>query len=314
MMRPLLRGDYDIFHSHCYRQPHGEMVSLLARNRNIPAILHVHGGFYAQGGMKDTLYGVYDYLAKKHIVNRFTHYIALTDDSKKKLHDRGVVHQQVTVIPNAVADECLGEITADDFRDRYGLTGKRIMLFLGSLHRLKRPDLLIPVLSKVCARVPEAFLLYVGPDAGEYAKVDKRAKDLQVDAHVKWIGPLQGKEKQQALEAADFLMLPADEEPFGIVLLEAMAHRKPVIASSTEGARAIIENKVTGFITPCGSVDDLAEAALQLLMRKDLCREMGRKARQAVTGTYRIPAAVDHIEEVYYRLLTSPNQGDKPAR
>jgi glycosyltransferase involved in cell wall biosynthesis len=287
------------------------MVSLLARKRNIPAILHVHGGFYTQGGIKNAIYGIYDYLAKKHIVNRFIHYIALTDESEKKLHDRGVVHQQVTVIPNAVADECFGQITADDFRDRYGLTGKKVMLFLGTLHPLKRPALLIPVLAKIRGEVPEAFLLYVGPDAGEYAKVDKRAKDLQVDGQVKWIGPLQGREKQQALEAADFLILPSDEEPFGIVLLEAMAHRKPVIASSTEGARAVIEHKVTGFIAESGSVDDMVAAALSLFGSPDLCATMGRKGHEAVSRNYRISAVVDRIENLYYELLCQRNDEGK---
>ena len=310
-MRELLRGHYDIVHSHCYRHPHGELVSVLGRLKGCPTILHVHGGLFPSSPVKGLFYRIYDLLAAWHILNRFTHYIALTNDAKRALQERGAVISCITVIPNTVAAECFENVSTDDFCHRYGLTGRRVILFLGSLHPLKRPDLLIPVLSKVVSKVPEAFLLYAGPDAGEFVKVDKLAKELKMEGHMKWVGPLQGTEKQQALEVCEFLILPSDSEPFGIVMLEAMAHGKPVIATATEGARAIIEHNVTGIIAGCGSVDEMADGVLRLLRQPDLSREMGEKARKMVSEKYTIQGVADQVEALYYRLLYQHNQRGK---
>ena len=131
---------------------------------------------------------------------------------------------------------------------------------------------------------------------------------------MKWIGPLRGNKKQQALEVAEFLMLPSDVEPFGIVLLEAMAHGKPVIATATEGARAVIDNALTGFITRCGCVEDLAEAVRKLLTRPDLCAAMGQRARTTVSTTYRTASFVDRIEDLYYTLLNRKNHMKQSSR
>ena len=311
MITTLLRGNYDIFHSHCYRHLHGEILSALGKIKQVPAILHAHGGFYERGGIKGLLCAIYDKLAQYKLLNRFSHYITLTGASKEEMQTIGVTPDRITVIPNAVGNECFDKVSTEDFRERYGLVDKKVLLFLGMLHQLKRPELLVAVLSKIVPALPDAFLLFVGPDAGEFVKVDKLAKELKMEGHMKWVGPLQGTEKQQALEVCEFLILPSDSEPFGIVMLEAMAHGKPVIATATEGARAIIEHNVTGIIAGCGSVDEMADGVLRLLRQPDLSREMGEKARKMVSEKYTIPGVVDQVEALYYKMLSRKKQRGK---
>lgn len=305
IISPLMRQKFDILHSHCYRHPHGEIARLVGRCRNIPTILHGHGGFFPSSHVKRVLYGLYDQFAKKRFLNQFDHYIALTDFDKEKFVALGVDETKVRVIPNGANDECFEKVNPIPFREKYGLNGKNIILYLGSLNPSKRPDLLIQALPKIVAKVPDAFLLLVGPDAGEYAKVKKIASNLKVCSHFKWIGPLRGKDKHQVFAAADFLALPSDEDSFPLVLLEAMAHAKPVIGSDAVGPSEIIDNNITGFIIRRGNIDDIVNAALKLLTNPMMRERMGRKAREVVIAKYRISRVVDQVENLYYRLVCS---------
>ena len=304
----LLREGYDIIHSHCYRHPHGEIGSIIGRLKHLHTILHVHGGFFASDKLKSLLYKVYDHLAAKHFVNCFDHYIVLSHSFKETLHRLNIASDKISIIQNAVPDEYFNAVEVVSFREKHGLQGKRVLLFLSSLHSYKRPDLLISALPKIIETVPNVFLLFVGPDAGEYAKVEKLTRDLKLTNHVKWLGPLQGKEKQQAFEVAELFILPSDEEPFGLVFLEAMAHGKPVIGTDTEGARKIIDHNETGLIVNRGRADEIAEVCLQLLSNPSQAEKMGRKAKERASIHYRVPPIVDQVEHLYYRLINEKKE------
>jgi len=115
---------------------------------------------------------------------------------------------------------------------------------------------------------------------------------------------LQGKEKHQAYSVADFLVLPSDEEPFPLVLLEAMAHGKPIIGSDAVGPSTIIEDGQTGFVVSRGNVQGFANAAVKLLTNPRLCKKMGQKARDVANTKYRQTQIVDQVESLYYRLVS----------
>jgi phosphatidylinositol alpha-1,6-mannosyltransferase len=262
--------------------------------------------------VKRILYGLYDQFAKRELLNQFDHFIALTDSEKERFVALGVDPRKISVIPNGVDDECFQKIDPTAFRKKFGLTGKKVILFMGILKRIKRCDLLIRALPEIARRVPDVLVLLVGPDAGEYAKVKDIAEHLKVSNHFKWIGPLYGKEKHQAYSAADFLILPSDEEGFPRVLLEAMAHAKAVIGTDTVGSSAIILDQVTGFVTTRGSVEDIVTAALRLLTNPMLCEKMGRKARDVAIAKYQISQVVERLEALYYRLAAV--KGNPKAR
>ena len=301
---PLMGSKFDVIHSHCYRHPHGEIAAFFGRRRGIPTILHGHGGSFPSGLAKRVLYGLYDHFAKRGLLNQFDHFIALTDFAKERFVALGADPRKISVIPNAVNDECFEEVNPIRFRERYRLNNKRVILYMGSLHWYKRPDLLIQALPRIVNKVPDGFVLLVGPDAGEYAKVKDIGERLGVSNHFKWIGPLQGKEKQEAYSVADFLVLPlpSDHESFSLVLFEGMAHGKPVIGSDAVGMSKIIQDGQTGFVVRRGNVQGFADAAVKLLRDPGSCEKMGRKAREVTIANYSASRAVDQVEDLYYQL------------
>ena len=104
------------------------------------------------------------------------------------------------------------------------------------------------MLPRLIEKEPDVFLLFVGPDAGEMEKVRELAERLGVTEYYKWLGPLQGEEKHEAFECAEFLALPSDEDPYPLVLLEAMAHGKPVLTTTVVGQASVISAHDAGII------------------------------------------------------------------
>src|SRR5207245_10235449 len=86
--------------------------------------------------------------------------------------------------------------------------------------------------------------------------------------------------------AADILLLPSEQESFGLAALEAMAVQVPVIASRVGGVPEVVDDGETGFLSAVGDVDKMAIDAVKLLTDHDLRREMGRRARVSAASLY----------------------------
>ena len=304
----LWKSHFDIIHSHCYRHPHVDISTLIGNFKSVPTILHGHGPFFQKQSLslkKSILYSLYDRQAKRVLLKRVDGIIALTRDEKQQYVMLGADPQKITVIPNAASDDCFGQTNPTAFIKKYKLSGKKIILYLSFLHYLKRPDLLIKALPALVKEVPDLILLLVGPDAGMIDHIKKIGAELGVESNFKWLGPLYGKEKHQAYQAADFFVLPSDEEPFGIVILEAMAHKKPVIVSDAVGPSEIIEHGETGFIVKRGNVDQIIEFSLKLLTDQSLRARMGEKGCETAINKYSVSSVVDQVEAMYYRLIES---------
>src|SRR5829696_8032210 len=89
------------------------------------------------------------------------------------------------------------------------------------------------------------------------------------------------------LSASDVLLLPSEQESFGLAALEAMACEVPVIASRVGGLPEVVTDGETGCLSPVGDVDKMAEDAARLLANEELRREMGRRARESAISRYR---------------------------
>jgi glycosyltransferase involved in cell wall biosynthesis len=302
----LLKYKFDIIHSHAYRHPHNELASIAGKLKSTPVILHGHCPFHSKKSTsfgKEKIYSMYDRTLGKTMLKRIQKIFALTEYEKKKYQEMGAPCGKISIIPNAASDECFKPINIAPFVEKHNLAGRPIILFLGILNSWKRPDILIRMLPEIIKTIPQVMVLFVGPDAGMMDHIEKIATQLKVENNYKWIGPLHGEEKQQAFHAAELLMLPSDDDSFPLVLLEAMAHGKPVIGSDAVGPSVIIQNHKTGFILPRGDIDKFAGAALQLLTNPSLLMTMGNDARATALAQYSVSSIVGKIEATYYELL-----------
>jgi N-acetyl-alpha-D-glucosaminyl L-malate synthase BshA len=142
-------------------------------------------------------------------------------------------------------------------------------------------------------------LIMVG-DGSERPNAEHRARCLGVADQCTFVG------KQPRivdyLSASDVLLLPSDQESFGLAALEAMACEVPVIASRVGGLPEVVTDGETGFLSPVGDVDKMAADATRLLSDQKFRREMGQRARESAISRYRtdvvIPQYIDFYEQI----------------
>jgi glycosyltransferase involved in cell wall biosynthesis len=299
---PLTKGGFDIIHAHGYRQPQSEIGSRVGARLNVPTILHVHGGFYTINRFKQLIYALFDRSARKRKANIFDHFIVLSETDLKHLLGLNIDRGRISIIRNAAENQAFERIDSTQFRKRHGLDGKKVILYLGILHQYKRPDLLIQALPKLIDKEPTAFLLLVGPDAGELAKIRELGKRLGVTMHYKWMGPLKGREKHEAFECSEFLALPSDEDPYPLVLLEAMAHNKPVLTSRVVGQASVISANEAGIVITPGDLNGIVDGGIRLLTDSVFRKTTGGNARRLAERMFSAKSVVDEIEMLYYSM------------
>jgi glycosyltransferase involved in cell wall biosynthesis len=161
------------------------------------------------------------------------------------------------------------------------------VLLLGGPWYLKGVDILIRAFQRVSRRFPEYRLKVVGytPDRGYFERL------AGGDPSIKLHGPVRYEEVLKLMAECAVFVLPSRTEAMGCVLLEAMACRKPIIASRVDGIPTYIRHGFNGLLVEPESVDDLA-AKLQILLENEAY------ARQLADNGYRYVHA-ELSEQVY---------------
>jgi phosphatidylinositol alpha-mannosyltransferase len=181
------------------------------------------------------------------------------------------------IIPNGIDTEHFfpdgpkqKELLADD---------KVNILFVGRLEKRKGVSYLLNACAKVKESFPHFRLIIVGPGTRLRSRYENLAKDLGL-ANIVFIGFVPSAELPTYYRSADIFCAPATGgESFGIVLLEAMACGKPVVATSIEGYASLLANDEGGLLVPPRDKEALAGALLSLLNDKSLRHRMGAKGR-----------------------------------
>lgn len=179
-----------------------------------------------------------------------------------------------------------------------------VLLFVGTLdraHYFKG----VPTLLRAISRTPSIYALLVG-DGDLRCTYEGLAKSLGVADRVRFTGSVSVAELPSLYRAADALVLPSDTrgEAFGMVLLEAMASGRVVIASDLPGVRAVVDDNRDGWLFPAGDVPALALAIRRLADTSPERRlAMGMAGRHKVESRYSWDRIGDRLDSVYVNVI-----------
>jgi glycosyltransferase involved in cell wall biosynthesis len=169
------------------------------------------------------------------------------------------------------------------------------LLFLSRIHAKKGLDLLVPAWGKLTREFPDWELLIVGPDEGGYqAAVEKMIADSGC-SETCWINPaVSGAEKHALLRTADLFVLPSYSEGFPMAVLEAAAHRIPVVQTDECN---FPELTAAGGAWECRPESESVEKALrEALAAEDAERaERGLRGRELVEKSYSWDQIADQV-------------------
>ena len=290
-LRSLIRrNDFDILHTHAPLVPTLPLMAIKA------ASCAQVGTFHTTGGPSRLLEGMKWYLDP--VVAKLDARIAVSSTARDfaARYFPGSYH----VIPNGVDVEQFHPDVKpfDEWRDPERVN----LLFVGRLDPRKGVHLLLAAMPEVIARTGgRARLLIVGDS---YLKAKFMASvPAAFRPHVHFLGHVPSKDLPRWYATGDVFVSPAlGNESFGIVLVEAMAAGRAVVASDIPGYRSVVIPDVNGLMFPPGDVPALAAALIRL------AGDAGLRASLATRGRARAlefawPRVTDRIEAVYRDVL-----------
>ena len=293
----------DLLHVH-YAIPHS-ISAILAReslkpNRRLPVITTLHGTDITLVGADRSYLPVTRYgIAQSDGVTAISEYLA-------RATAETFGFDQVTVIPNFVCGTEYRRQFVPELRRELSPEGEPLLVHVSNFRPVKRPVDCVEVLAGVLRRGGKARLVMVG-DGSERGRAEHRARCLGIERHCTFVG------KQPRivdyLSASDVLLLPSEQESFGLAALEAMACEVPVVASRVGGVPEVVDDGVTGYLSAVGDVEKMSEDAARLLSDEGARREMGRRARESALARYSTEQIIPQYLEFYERVLKGPEAG-----
>jgi len=287
----------DLLHVH-YAIPHS-ISAILAREslkpkRYLPVITTLHGTDITLVGADRSYLPITRYgIVQSDGVTAISHYLK---EATKEIFQ----FEDIAVIPNFVCESAYARHPVEELRSSLSPQGEPLLVHVSNFRPVKRPVDCVEILSRVLKKGISTRLVMVG-DGSERTNVEHKARCLGVYDKCVFVG------KQPKivdyLSAADVLLLPSEQESFGLAALEAMACEVPVIASRVGGVPEVVSDGETGFLSEVGDVEKMAEDAARLLTDATLRREMGKRARESALARYRTDIVIPQYIEFYERVL-----------
>jgi N-acetyl-alpha-D-glucosaminyl L-malate synthase BshA len=289
----------DLLHVH-YAIPHS-ISAILAReslkpHRRLPIITTLHGTDITLVGADRSYLPITRYgIIQSDGVTAISHYL-------KRATVETFQFEDIAVIPNFICASDYQRHPVPELRAQLAPDGEKLLVHVSNFRPVKRPVDCVEILARVRERGIEARLAMVG-DGSERVNAEHRARCLKVYEHCSFVG------KQPKivdyLSASDVLLLPSEQESFGLAALEAMACEVPVIASRVGGIPEVVTDGETGCLSEIGDVEKMSADAALLLANDELRREMGARARESAVSRYSTDLVIPQYIEFYERILAA---------
>jgi glycosyltransferase involved in cell wall biosynthesis len=214
----------------------------------------------------------------------------------------GVAPEKITVIPNGIdlAPFDRAQDRAAVCRELCIDEKRRIVVAVGRLSPEKGFDVLLRAAARLRRLLPDICFLLAG-DGPERLNIALTRALYGLSAHMYLLG--RWKDVPGLLSAADVVAVPSYREGQGIVALEAMAARRPVVASQVGGLIETVQDGFTGLLVPPGDPVALRGALLKLLTDEEMRKRMGAAGRLRVEQHYTTHRMVERTLAVYRQML-----------
>lgn len=280
-VRGLLAKDYAAFVLGGYAQPALLRIIAHARRREIPYVLMTESHF---GKRRSRLKSALKEPWLRRIYGGSAANLVASTAAAEYVRHYGAPADAIFELPNSIDGAAYARAVdgargaAREWRARQGWSDRPVLLHVGVLNARKGVDRLWEAFVSLRARHPGLALLWVGE--GE-AEAGLRAKAAASPGDVAFAGYVPPADLPLYYAAADIFALASVEEPFGAVVLEAMAAGLPVVTTDRVGAaRDFVEAGANGAVVPAGSAAALAEALEPMVADAHWRRAMGARSRE----------------------------------
>jgi glycosyltransferase involved in cell wall biosynthesis len=238
-------------------------------------------------------------LLLKLLAPRIRHVVAVTSSQIPDLVDLGYRRDRIRVIPNGIPPIAPGR-DALDLRRSLGLEDRFVAILVARMHPQKQPELFVEAVRLAAAREPAVCGLVVGagPDSSRVAAAAARSGGA-----VRLLG--ERSDAVDLLAMADVVCLSSFAEGLPMVLLEAMALGRPIVATDVGGTSDAVVSGATGLLVRSGDVHGLADALLRLVRDARLRERLGRQARRRHAELFSADAMADRYALLLESIVAS---------
>ncbi len=257
----VLRYKLDLLHVH-YAIPHAYAAymaqqMLQEKGIRIPFVTTLHGTDITLVGSHPSYKTAVEFS-----INNSDAVTTVSDSLREDTLRLFDIKKEIDVVYNFI-DVNKYPLINDDECDRNSLAkpNEQILTHISNFRPVKRVADVVKIFYEVQKVIPSKLLL-VG-DGPDREKIDRLCKELKIKEKVLFLG--NSNEVNKILCYSDLFLLPSQTESFGLVALEAMAARTPVISTNSGGLPEVNLHNITGFLSAVGDVTDMVKNAIYIL-------------------------------------------------
>ena len=270
------------------------LAGRLALRGSLPTLFQPNGwSFEAVDGLKGRAAARWERFA-----TRWSDLIVCVSEVEQQRGEHRGLRASWRVVPNGVDLDDLAEASPGEraaARQELGLEDRPTVVCIGRLSRQKGQDVLIDAWPSVAARLPGAQLVLVGDGPEESALRERAVDGIRFAGWRSDVGSW--------LAAADVVTLPSRWEGMSIVMLEAMARGRSVVATDVAGAREALGD--AGAVVPVGDARSLGDALVKRLLDPKLAESEGHAARRRAVAAHSVETVTATVASLYGEVLSS---------
>jgi glycosyltransferase involved in cell wall biosynthesis len=272
-------------------------VTLLGRMTGAVSVIHMHAPVTDLTG--PTLWGL----------RNATAIFAVSEAVRTDLINTGLSPDRIFTIYNSVDADYFDPDKQPDsrpsIRQQFGIPGSApVAGIVARLNPWKGQHELVGAVAMLRGKFPDLHVIILGADVPAFrADLEKRAREGGIADRIHFGGFQQ--DVRPFLREFDLFVHPSYGEPFGLSIVEAMAMRKPVIACNTGGVPEIITHGSDGWLVAERSHEAVATAMSTLLKDRELCGQLGARARQTVRDRFSPRRQSAAVTQCYASLIAA---------
>lgn len=297
----LRQRDTDLVHLHVHNKL-STTAAWVCRARGLPYVVTIHSPYAAVDGWLRRTFSYESSL-------RHAHRIMCVGPAEYETVRANHGADRVEWIPNGVDLDRFSRGDGSRFRRRHGLGTAPVILCVGNIYPIKNQLMLLEAVEGMLAQVPGLRVVLIGNpiDPVYFETIQRKA------GHQAWRGrlliipglPPGSEELVDAYDACDAAVVPSIAEAQGLVVLEAWAAGKPVVASRVGGLAHTITDGVTGYTVQVDqrAPENLARTLIFLLRNPGVARQLGEHGQRIAQMEYSWDEVARKIDRVYRKVV-----------
>ncbi|MBN1348209.1 N-acetyl-alpha-D-glucosaminyl L-malate synthase BshA [candidate division KSB1 bacterium] len=292
----VIERDLDIIHAH-YAVPHavsGYLArKMLGNKSHFKIITTLHGTDVTLVGADPTFQPIV-----KFSIEESDGVTAVSNYLKRKTIEEFEIEHDIRVIYNFVDTSRFDRSKTCCERHHYAEDHEKILIHVSNFRPVKRVSDVVRIFDRIHKKIPSKLVL-VG-EGPERIFIRQLAKELKLLDSIHFLCQQEYVENLYAY--ADLLLLPSEQESFGLAALEAMSCGVPVIGTQTGGLPEVVVHGETGFLAPIGEIGSMTRMALRVLTDDGLRTRLGENAKLRARKNFDMDLIVSQYERFYEEI------------